>query len=84
MLNELVESVKLAENISWPIARGVFAASMLKIEDESITWADSRTLADYRLTYFQSAVFSGSTTMSPHPAPTTPGVNKENCLHMVQ
>ena len=43
MLNELVETVKLAENISWPIARGAFAASMLKIEDESITWADSRT-----------------------------------------
>ena len=36
MLTELVEAVKLAENISWPIARGVLAASMLKIEDESI------------------------------------------------
>ena len=73
MLNELVETVKLAENISWPIARGAFAASMLKIEDEGITWADSRTLADHRLTYSQSAVFSGSTTMSPRIQQTTPG-----------
>ena len=37
MLLELVETVKRAENISWPIARGAFAASMLKIEDESIS-----------------------------------------------
>ena len=29
----------LAENISWPIARGAFAASVLKIEEESISWA---------------------------------------------
>ena len=47
MLNELAETIKLAENISWPIARDAFAASMLKIEDESITWADTRTLADH-------------------------------------
>ena len=40
MLNEL------AENISWPIARGAFAVSMLKIEDENITWADTRTLGE--------------------------------------
>ena len=73
MLTELVETVKLAENISWPIARGAFAASLLKIEDESITWNDIRTLADHRLTYSQSAVFSGSTTMSPRPSTPTPG-----------
>ena len=36
MLLELVETVKLAENISWHIVRGAFAASMLKIEDECI------------------------------------------------
>ena len=72
MLNELVETVKLAENISWPIASGAFAASMLKIEEESISWGDTRTLADHRLTYSQSAVFSGSTTMSPRTAPSTP------------
>ena len=69
MLTELVETVKLAENISWPIARGAFAASMLKIEDESIAWSDTRTLADQRLTYSQSAVFAGSTTMSPRGPP---------------
>ena len=72
MLNKLVETVKLAENISWPIARGAFAASMLKIEDKSITWADPRTFADHRLTYSQSAVFFGSTTMSPCTTATTP------------
>ena len=72
MLSELVETVKLAENISWPIARGAFAASMLKVEEESITWSDTRTLADHRLTYSQSAVFSGSTTMSPRPSTPTP------------
>ena len=71
MLTELVETVKLAENISWPIARGAFAASMLKIEDESISWSDTRTLADQRLTYSQSAVFAGSTTMSPRIPPTS-------------
>ena len=65
MLNELVETVKMAENISWPIARGAFAVSLLKIEEESITWIDIRTLVDHRLTYSQSAVFSGSTPMSP-------------------
>ena len=73
MLTELVETVKLAENISWPIARGAFAASMLKIEEENITWNDIRTLADHRLLYSQSAVFSGSTTMSPRPSTPTPG-----------
>ena len=38
---------------------------MHKIEDETLTWADARTLADNRLTYSQLAVFSASTTMSP-------------------
>ena len=73
MLNEIVEMVKLAENISRPIARGAFAASMLKVEEESITWSDTRTLADHRLTYAQSAVFLGSTTMLPRPSTPTPG-----------
>ena len=73
MLSELVETVKLVENISWPIARGAFAASILKIEDESITWNDTPFLADHRLTYSQSAVFVGSTTMSPCPSRITPG-----------
>ena len=67
MLTELGETVKLAENLSWPIARGAFAVSMHKIEEETITWADRRVLADNRLTYSQSAVFSGSVTMSPRP-----------------
>ena len=71
MLNELAEIVKLTKNISWPIARGAFAASMLKIEKEGITRADIRTLADHRLTYSQSAVFSGSTTVSPCTTTTT-------------
>ena len=73
MLTELVETVKLAENISWTIARGAFAASILKIEDESISWSDMCFLADHRLTYSQSAVFAGSTTMSPCPSSITLG-----------
>ena len=72
MLNELAETVKLAETISWPISRGAFAALMLKIEDESITWADTRTPAEHRLTYSQSADFSGSTTMPPCTTSATP------------
>ena len=68
MLTELCETVKLAKNLSWPIAKGAFAVSMHKIEEETITWADKRTLADNRLTYSQSAVFSGSVTMSPKPS----------------
>ena len=73
MRTELVETVKLAENISWPIARGAFATSMLKIEDESISRSNTRFLADHRLTYSQSAVFAGSTTMSPRPSSITLG-----------
>ena len=73
MLLELVETVKLAENISWPITRGAFAASMLKIECESISWNDTHVLADHRLTYSQSAVFAGSTTMFPRPSSAAPG-----------
>ena len=73
MLLELVETVKLAENISWPIARGVYVALMLKIEDKSISWNDTRVLTDHRLTYSQSAVFAGSTTMSPCPPSATLG-----------
>ena len=56
MLKELSKTVKLAENLSWPIARGAFAIWMHKIEEETLTWADSRALADNRLTYSQSAV----------------------------
>ena len=52
--------------------KGVFATSMLKIEDESITCSDTRTLADQGLTYSQSTVFAGSTTMSPR-IPSTAG-----------
>ena len=55
VLKELGETVKLAENLSWPIARGAFAISMHKIEEETLTWADCRALADNRLTYSQSA-----------------------------
>ena len=73
MLTELGEVVKLAENLSWPIARGAFAVSMHKIEEEAITWTDRRVLADNRLTYSQSAVFSGSVTMSPRP-PNSPQI----------
>ena len=53
MLRELGETVRLAENLSWPIARGAFAISMHKIEDETLTWADARALADnsFALTY---------------------------------
>ena len=67
MLLEMVKTIKLAENMSWPIAKGAFAASMHRIEDEPLSWNDSRTLSENRLTYSQAAVFSGSTTMSPRP-----------------
>ena len=67
MLTELTETVKLAENLSWPIARGAFATSMHKIEDGTLAWNNSRQLADNRLMLSQSAVFSGSVTMSPRP-----------------
>ena len=82
MLTELVETAKLAENLSWPIARGTFAASMHQLENQQITWQDSRTLADTRLTYSQAAVFSGSVTMSPKSskvAQPTSGVRKVVC-----
>ena len=42
MLNELVETVKLSENLSWPIARGAFAVVMHRIEEESVNWSDTR------------------------------------------
>ena len=72
MMVELNEAIKLAENLSWPIARGAFAASMHKIEDGTLMWSNSRQLADNRLTYSQS-VFSGSVTMSSRPG--TPAQN---------
>ena len=62
MLTELGETVKLADNLLWSIARGAFVTLMHKIEEEAITWADRRVLA-----YSQSAVFSGSVTMSSKP-----------------
>ena len=37
MLLEMVETIKVAENISWPIAKGVFAACMHRIEDETLS-----------------------------------------------
>ena len=68
MLWELLETVKLSENLSWPIARGAFAVAMHRIEDESITWANTRFLAENRLTFSQTAVFNGSITLSPKTA----------------
>ena len=76
MIHELMETVKLAENLSWPIARGAFAVSMQKLEDETLAWSDKRTLADNRLTYSQSAVFSGSVTLSPKPTQQPPPMGK--------
>ena len=72
MIHKLMETVKLAENLSWPIARGAFAVSIHKLEDETFAWSDKRTLADNRLTYSQSAVFSGSVTLSPKPTQQAP------------
>ena len=71
MLAELVETVKLAENLSWPIARGAFAVAMHRVEEEATVWADSHYFAENRLTYSQTAVFNGSLTMSPKHAPQT-------------
>ena len=69
MLLELVETVKLAENLSWPIARGAFAVAMHRVEEEATVWGDTRYFAENRLTYSQTAVFNGSVTMSPKVAP---------------
>ena len=76
MIHKLMETVKLAENLSWPIARGAFAVSMQKLEDETLAWSDKRTLADKRLTYLQSAVFSGSVTLFPKPTQQPPPMGK--------
>ena len=62
MLTELLETTKLAENLSWPIARGAFAVAMHRVEDESTMWADTHFLAENRLT------FNGSITLSPRPS----------------
>ena len=67
MFVELSETMKLAQNLSWPIERGAFATSMHKIEDGTLAWNNNRQLADNRLTFSQSAVFSGSVTMSSRP-----------------
>ena len=45
MIHKLMETIKLAENLSWPIARGAFAVSMHKLEDETLTWSDRKTLS---------------------------------------
>ena len=37
MIHELMETVQLAENLSWAIARGAFAVSMYKLEDKTLT-----------------------------------------------
>ena len=79
MLLEMVETIKVAENISWPIAKGAFAACMHRIEDETLSWNDARTLSENRLTYSQAAVFSGSTTMSPKPANVASNSKKVVC-----
>ena len=50
MLVELLQTVKLSENLSWPNARGDVAVAMHHIEDESIAWGDSGFLAENRLT----------------------------------
>ena len=42
MIHELMETIKLAENLSWP------TFSMQKLEDEMLVWSDKRTLADNR------------------------------------
>ena len=73
MLNELVETMKLSENLSWPIARGAFVVAMHRIEEESVNWSDTRFLAENGLTFSQTAVFSGSVTMSPKVQPTQVG-----------
>ena len=44
MLGELLETVKLSENLSWPITRGAFAVAMHRIEDESITWVKASAI----------------------------------------
>ena len=76
MIHELMEMVKLAENLSWPIARGAFAVCMHKLEDKTLAWSDKRTLVDNRLTYSQSAVFSGLVTLSPKPTQQVPPMGK--------
>ena len=65
MSTELLDTVKLSENLSWPITLGAFAVAMHKVEDETVTWADTRFLAENGLTYSQTAVFNGSITFSP-------------------
>ena len=92
MMTELLETVKLSENLSWPIARGAFAVAVHKVEDETATWADTRFLAENRLTYSQTAVFNGLVTLSPkttqpHPLPNTKHVvcrwfNEGTCPHL--
>ena len=81
MMVELNETIKLTENWSWPIARGAFALSMHKIEEGSLVWSNSRQLANNHLTYSQSAVFSGSVTMSPRPG--TPAQNSGSSKRIV-
>ena len=46
MLTELLETAKLTESMSWPIARGAFAVAMHHVEDENTMWADTRFLSE--------------------------------------
>ena len=69
MLLELVETVKLTENLSWPIARGAFAVAMHRVEEEATVWGDTLYFVENRLMYSQTAVFNGLVTMSPKVPP---------------
>ena len=64
MLDELVEMVKLSENLSWNIATGIFTMSIHKIEEGKISWQASRKLVYNHLSYSQTAILSGSVMMS--------------------
>ena len=52
LLTELLETAKLAENLSWPIARGAFMVAMHRVEDENTTWADTHFLAEKPVNIF--------------------------------
>ena len=66
MLTELIETVKLSKNLSWPIARGAFAVAIHHIEEETVNWSDSRFQAENRLTFSQSEVFNPSRCRQKH------------------
>ena len=80
MLAELVETVKLAENLSWPIERGAFAVAMHRMEEEATVCVDLRYFAENRLTYSQTAVFNGLVTMSPKTGPQAAQSGNMKCI----